>query len=1012
MGDTEDLDQLTLQARRAVERNQPSEAAWLLDRVLTRQPDHGPALLLRGQLWHVVGDDEQALEDWLRVPEEPAEEGAQARFLAGALLLDRHRAREAVENWRRAVELQPEFLPPTELLLKVYVLQRRQREIRDLLDHIRRSRELNLDELGLYVNAGRRIIPSEDAFRQLENFLRGDPNDRASLRALAIYRIDEQQWQEAMGLLEAARVRHPDDDQLRGLLAHVYRQLDRPDDADSLVSDPQPRDRDAWWWWKSAAASAADRGDVARELECHQQLVRINPDDVTGRYRMGQLLTEFGRESEARRHLEASVVLDRIQRQTTIALNVDREQPNVLLPLLIQIGQLLGELEQHRDSVAWFQLATQFSPADEVAGDGLAAAREALAAQQTVRHRDEQRGDETEEKRLTADRPTTRPPSDSIRDGAIREGAITARPAREVEEFVPAPAGDDEELPVIRLRDVHVEAGIDHQYFNGETGFKYLLESMGGGVAVLDYDGDGWPDLYFPQGCRLPYDPDDESFQDRLFRNRGDGTFVDVTRQSGLGDNRYGQGVAVGDLNNNGHVDLVVANYGRNSIFLNNGDGTFDDVTEQWGLADEEMSSSLALADLNRNGYLDLYVVNYVDSLKVCRDSRGQISTCDPQNFGAQQDRLYVNSGAGKFEEVTSSAGIVAADGKGLGVVIADFDEDGWPDIYVANDTTPNFLFHNLSGERSEVRDRVDERVDDRVATSVPQVSHDPADKDSAAVTPLQFVEKGLISGAALSAEGRSEAGMGIALGDFNGDLRSDLFVTNYFLETNTLYVNRGGMAFSDGTRAARLAVPSEPMLGFGTQAIDFDLDGWLDLFVANGHIDNFEHNNEPWKMPPQVFRNLGKGQFREVSGEAGEYFSGRYLGRGVARLDFNRDGRPDVVVVHQDAPTALLLNETEGGNRLVLQLHGTIANRDAVGTRITVRTEGGTQQRELAGGDGFYASNERRQFIGLGQATRVERLEIHWPTGDTDLWEDLPVNCQLTLTQGSKPRVARKFND
>lgn len=1021
LGDTEDLDQLTLQARRAVERNQPSEAAWLLDRVLARQPDHGPALLLRGQLWQIVGDDQQALEDWLRVPEHPAEEAGQARFLAGALLLDQHRAREAVENWHRALDLQPEFLPPAELLLKVYVLQRRQREIRHLLDHIRRVRELNLDELGLYVNAGRKIIPSEDATRQLESFVRGDPEDLASLRALAQYKIDEKQWQEAARLLEGARARHSEDDQLRGMLAHVYRQLDRVEDADRLVTGSQPRDRDAWWWWKSFAESGAVHGNVAVELEGHRQLVRIDPDDVPSRYRYGQLLTELGREEVARRQLEAAVVLDRIQRQTTIALNVDRQQGSVLLPLLLQIGELLGELERYRDSAAWFQLATQYNPSDESAREGLAAARAALAAQQTTRRQDLDPDDPADSvdpatdldgdlaTDLATDRSTTRLPAD-----ANREGALASRPPREVEDVGDSTSPSQDQGPVIRLRDIHVEAGVDHQYFNGETGFKYLLESMGGGVAVLDFDGDGWPDLYFPQGCRLPYDPGDSTYRDRLFRNRGDGTFVDVTEQSGLGDNRYGQGVAVGDLNNNGHVDLVVANFGRNTIYLNNGDGTFDDVTELWGLEAEEMSSSLALADLTRDGNLDLYVVNYVDSLKVCRDSRGQISTCDPQNFDAQQDRLYVNTGTGQFEEVTDSAGIIAADGKGLGIVIADFDEDGWPDIYVANDTTPNFLFHNLSGSESDGHVAGMDRVTSSEAHDS-QASHDSRasqNEDSASRTRLKFVEKGLISGTALSAEGRAEAGMGVAWGDFNGDLHSDLFVTNYFLETNTLYLNLGGLTFSDGTRAARLAAPSEPMLGFGTQAIDFDLDGWPDLFVANGHIDDFEHNNEPWKMPPQVFHNVGRGRFREVSQEAGDYFAGRYLGRGVARLDLNRDGRPDVVVVHQDAPTALLLNETEGGNRLVLQLHGTIANRDAIGTRVTIRTEEGTQRLEIAGGDGFYSSNERRQFVGLGSATRVEELEIHWPTGDIDRWEDLPVNCQLTVTQGSDPRIVREFND
>jgi hypothetical protein len=537
-------------------------------------------------------------------------------------------------------------------------------------------------------------------------------------------------------------------------------------------------------------------------------------------------------------------------------------------------------------------------------------------------------------------------------------------------------AARGQSIPPIALVDRHREAGLEFQYFNGDSGLKYILESTGGGVAALDFDGDGWPDLYFPQGCRIPIVADDPTYADRLFRNLGNDAFTDVTSGAGLGDHEYSQGCTAGDYNNDGFADLAVANLGLNVLYQNNGDGTFSDVTLASGLCGRHWSSSLAFGDLDRDGNLDLYVVNYVlEPFRVCGTPPDHVFTCSPVGFKAEEDALFRNRGDGAFEDVTMTSGVVAEDGKGLGIVIADLDNDGWPDIYVANDGTPNFLFHNETGEVG---------------------------------APLRFVERGMPAGAAVSGNGLARAGMGIACGDLNGDGRLDLFVTNFYLESATYFKNQGDLIFVDASRAAAIDDATRLLLGFGTQSIDIDLDGRLDLFIANGHVGDFRPEGIPWKMRPQLLYNLGE-SFAEASQKCGDYFAGEYLGRGVARLDWDRDGRPDLVVVHQDRPAALLHNEShQTGRRLVLDLRGVSSNRDAIGARITVSCDGTTRTHEVCSGDGFFASNERRAVLGLGSAASVSRLEVRWPNGQVDHWTDLPADSALLLIEGRPPVITQ----
>ena len=498
-----------------------------------------------------------------------------------------------------------------------------------------------------------------------------------------------------------------------------------------------------------------------------------------------------------------------------------------------------------------------------------------------------------------------------------------------------------------------------------------MFEFTGGGVAILDYDGDLWPDIYLTQGCLWPVDPAQQQHRDRLFRNLGNGSYQDVTEQSGLGDNRFSQGVQIGDYNNDGYPDIYLANVGENRLYANNGDGTFQDVTEQAGIGGKRWTTSCLVADLNQDGLADLYEVNYLSGDNVfdliCSQAGGKARSCSPTEFDAQQDRLFLNLGNGQFQDATEAMGIVAADGKGLGIVAADFEGAGKLSLFVANDMTANFYF------------------------------------TQATQSPGRFTEQAVIRGLAYDREGKAQACMGIAVDDYNQDGLVDLFVTNFYKESNTLYVQQAGGLFHDGTRQAALRQPGFNLLGFGTQFLDAQLDGRPDLVVANGHIDDFTYQDIPFQMPPQFLTNRN-GTYQETGKEAGPYFQRKLLGRGLAAADLNRDGKADFVVSHLDAPVAVLANTTmQTGNYLAIQLRSGTGQRDAIGATVTLVMGGDKPRklvRQLTAGDGYQASNQRQFLIGVGSEQQVDQLQVKWPSGRVDNYRDLPVNRQWMLIE------------
>jgi hypothetical protein len=545
--------------------------------------------------------------------------------------------------------------------------------------------------------------------------------------------------------------------------------------------------------------------------------------------------------------------------------------------------------------------------------------------------------------------------------------------------------------------DATAATGLDFEHSNGMTGGYYFPEDMAPGVGLLDYDGDGDLDVYFVQGESLgppqaPTSPSSTSQRhsgDRLFRNdlevHPDGTrtlrFTDVTEASGIVSHGYGMGVATGDFDNDGWVDVYVTRFGPNQLFHNNGNGTFSDVSARSGTADPSWSVPAAFVDIDRDGWLDLFVGNYlrysVAADKPCSSAGGVRDYCPPAAYPAAPNRLYRNEHNGRFSDITARAGLAGALGPALGVTTADFDGDGWIDLYVANDGAENELWIN---------------------------QHDGT-----------FANRALISGAALNADGKAKASMGVDAGDADNDGDEDLFMTTLTSEGFNFFVNDGTGRFDDRSLASGLAPASLPYTGFGAAWIDVDNDGLVDLVAVNGTIIAVDeqvraHVAFPHRQSRRFFRNLGGGRFEDASSRGGAAFEALDAGRGAAFGDIDNDGDTDIVVANAAGPARLLLNTI--GNRShwlglrvisTASLGGVTRGRDMLGARIEIVRPGLPTLTRRARADGSYASaNDPRVLAGLGASMVAPRVSVRWPDGRIETWENMPIDRWSTLVQGT----------
>ncbi len=558
------------------------------------------------------------------------------------------------------------------------------------------------------------------------------------------------------------------------------------------------------------------------------------------------------------------------------------------------------------------------------------------------------------------------------------------------------------------------ELGLTFEFLNSNVAQKpkKMFQSNGGGIGVIDVDADGWLDLYFTQGGAWPSTATSPGPNDQIFRNLGGTKFCDITTATGVIDRDFGQGVAIGDLDGDGFDEIYVANVGGNRLFRNNGDGTFHDFTVESGLAGNDWSTSCAIADFDLDGNSDLYVVNYLSlddaATEICHEN-GRLRSCRSEGFVAAEDQLYLNGGDWSFADISTSSGILKSDGRGLGIIAADMDGDRYLDIFVGNDAVPNFLFLNRS---------------DFAQSAAVNGESSLADTERM-ITPLRakgqgvhFEECAVRNGIATDDAGRAQACMGIALADFNNDQKQDVFITNFYNESNTLYLGQAEGMFVDRTRSYQLAQPSLSMLGFGTQALDADLDGDDDLVVLNGHLDDLSASNVPYQMKPQVFENQAGQVFTEPELND-QFFRERHIGRSLAKFDWNGDGREDLVAGLLGASSVLLTNATQpAGSWLGLRLIGTHSARDAKGSVVTVQAGATSMSRQLTSGSGFQASNEHAlRFAIVSSATNpLLDVTVRWPNGQQNSFCGVRADRNYIIVQagpdGPVQRAPMPFND
>jgi tetratricopeptide (TPR) repeat protein len=702
----------------------------------------------------------------------------------------------------------------------------------------------------------------------------------------------------------------------------------RPDEAlralkhiDPATVDPAERLAVRAWF-----ASQAGLKEV--EVKALVKLLEVEPHDTTALDRMAALAHDAGRGSAAaeyrRRKAEVDTALERYRFRL---LRADLPSgPTAQL----EMGQLAETAGRSLDAIVWYRAVGRSLPAN-------ASAQTAL-------------------RRLTVPPKTLEATPDGWAD---LEPLVSARGR--------TPQSLAQTIP--HFTDDAEAAGLRFQYDNGATPAHQLPEPLGGGLAILDYDQDGWPDIYCVQGGPFPPSPGNPGTGDRLFHNRGDGTFEDVTEQAGIGGlaRGYGHGVTVGDYDGDGCPDLFVSRWRSYALYRNRGDGTFEDATSAAGLdGDRGWPTSAAFADLDGDGDLDLYVCHYcvwdADHPRPCpsEDGRANVS-CNPLEVEAEADRLYRNDG-GRFVEVSQAAGIVDPGGRGLGVVAADLDGDGRVDLFVANDMTANFLWRNMGG--------------------------------------LRFEEVGHLAGVAGNAIGGYQAGMGVACGDLDGDGRIDLAVTNFYGEATTFYRNLGDGMFADETRAVRLDAASRHLLGFGLVLVDVNNDGHLDLASANGHVNDLRPHF-PYQMPAQLLLGGPGGSLRDVSARAGSPWTVKRIGRGLAAGDLDGDGRIDLVLLGHGEPVAYFHNRGPGGRFVTLRLVARGANRDAIGAMVHLKVNGRQMVSARYGGGSYQSASHGVIHFGLGDTDRALAMEVRWPSGHVFSYEGIVADIAYMIREG-----------
>jgi len=896
-----------------------------LEKLARQWSTNAEVLFQLGVCEEATGHRETALATWAKIPS-GTPFSTRAAVLRGEILIDSGKYSAAESILETALRAQDQGSDISELrrsLIRLYRFEGRTADVRKL---VRESWPTAADPVAVLKELwtmDNSPVPAEALATVLA---KADPIDDRVWLGQANLATLRGRLEEAKRKLEACRTRRPSDDAIwRGQLEFARAANDvnaarevLPYLSISKFSEAEVLSLRAW------LASRLNRPDDERHAL--RSLLERNPSDVTANERLAALAWEDGQKEEATRlRTQKKKVDDARARYRALVLDSNDQAANA--PELARLATSLG---LRFEAQAWSHLDAEVPVKSRLVTE---VESQESAASTTIAG-------------TLSDRLANLFPS-SAWTSSTSFLHTTANPS---------------------FKDDAQASGLEFTFDNGQTPLHQLPETMSGGVAIFDYDGDGWFDVYVVQGGSLNPSVGEKKDGGHLFRNQGNGTFRDVTVKSELANmpHEYGISVTVGDYNNDGHPDLFVTRLRSYALYRNRGNGTFADATEAAGLLGvRDLPSSAAFADLDNDGDLDLYVCQYMlydpDHPRLCPTEEGEYLYCTPSRVDPAPDHVFRND-RGRFVDVTTEAGFVDPGGRGLGVVVADLDDDNKVDLFVANDGTANYLFRNLGGFR--------------------------------------FEENGHIAGVAGNAAGGYHAGMGVACVDLDGDGRPELLVTNFYGEGTTLYQNLGQGIFHDQSAASGLGVSTRYLLGFGIAPLDFDADGRPDLMMANGHV-NDQRPKFPYAMPARLFAGGAGGRLTDVSDRAGAPFQTLRVGRGLATGDLDNDGKVDALLLAQNEPLSYFHNQSHSGHFVTFLLQGTRSNRDGVGARVTVTSRQHRQVAQRVGGGSYQSASDPRLHFGLGRDDIVESVEVRWPSGHTDRYTNLASDTGYRLREG-----------
>lgn len=909
------------QAQAAFSNGDFEQARGLADQLITRVPDHTDALLL----------------------------SAHASLSLGL-------CSEGEKKLRRVLTQNPANAAAHLSLVRVLKIQGRYWELHPHALSLFRTHDSGSEFL-IPLAAPDGITLSESEFQQAKSFRSVAPEDTAAQLGLARHSLWNSETRKARRLLQKIVSDSPDNTEAQVQLGTTILRLNDIEGFQDWHSQlPEAAERHPEIWFLRGTW-ALRKQQITAAIRCFGEAILRDANHRRANFQLSQTLVLADETPKAKPFSERFERLEEAARLAT--RGNDSSGSEITSATMFRIASLMETLGRLRESAAWHRQAVSRDR------QGTAASHPPLKVARRINH-----GTPLTLKELNP----------------IAKFNLSSYPLpdwddnQEIEKKKTTPPIDQSTVSFV---DVASATGLSFRFQNGanpNSGLARMFEFSGGGVAAVDFDGDLWPDVYLTQGNLWP--SSSSNFQDRLFRNRRGEEFSDSTERARLGDENYSQGPTVGDFDNDGFADIAVANVGANRLYHNNGDGTFSDLAADTEVSGNAWTSSCLLADLNGDALPDFYHVNYLGGDDVFTrkcDRQGVPIQCPLQHFPSAQDQLFVNLGDGRFRNVTETCGIKTPEGKGMGIVAADFHGTGQLSLFVGNDDKPNFFFvnepNNLNGEA------------------------------------ISFSDQGVVSGLAFSNSGDAQSSMGIAAGDANNDGRLDFFVTNFSNEANNYYAQQPGVFFVDASEQAGLSLAGLRPMGWGTQFLDGDLDGLPDLIVANGHLDENTSGILPYRMPTQYFRNLGEGEFSETPAHVlGSYFRRAHAGRAVAAIDWNRDGADDACITHVDEPVALLSNTTVNrGHYLVIHLRGVTGSRDAIGSVVRIKAGGQTWYRHLTAGDGFQASNERKLVFGFGEQEQVDEMEIRWPSGTVQVFVRPALDSEILISEGRAPRALPK---